>query len=239
MNAFQTTIAIAIASSAASAGVVDMKFNGTGAGSTVQIQLGEANAFNVFAGELQHEITNATGVDAYLNGNHRTFCADITEHVSSDFVQYQTADLESIPLTVNNPNPMSSTQADAVRALYAQNATALIAGGLSNAFGTAMQLTVWELVNDFDGSANSIDLTTGDFLAAGRNGDALDIDILNHIEGLKTQVMFGLNNGQPAPDMVVGLANAGAQDQLVVVPAPGAFALLTAGALMTARRRRD
>ena len=239
MNAFQTTIAIAIASSAATAGVVDMKFNGTGAGSTVQIQLGESNAFNVFAGELKHEITNASGVDTYLNGNHRTFCADITEHVSSDFVQYQTADLESIPLTTNNPNPMSSTQADAIRALYAQNATALIAGGLSNAFGTAMQLTVWELITDFDGSANSIDITTGDFLAAGRNGDTLDIDILNHIEGLKTQVMFGINNGQAGPEMVAGLASAGAQDQLVVVPAPGAFALLAAGALMTTRRRKN
>lgn len=242
MNAATKTIAIfaatTFATSAAHADVFNMQFTGTGAGSTVQIHHAESNTFNAFAGELNHEITNATGDDAFLNGTWATFCADITEHVSSDGTEYQTAMLESIPLTVNNPNPMSSVQADAITTLYNNNAPSIINGGLSNAMGAAFQITIWEIIADFDGSASSINLNEGALAITGRNGDDLNSNIVNEFNSLKSQIMLGLNNEQSNQRTVIGLASAGAQDQLVAVPAPGAISLFAAGSLLVTRRRR-
>ncbi len=239
MKAIHTTaIIFAAASTVATADVVDMKFTGTGAGQNVRIQIGDNNAFNVFAGELKHEIANATGVDQYLNGEHRTFCADVNEHVSGNFSQYQTEQLENIPLTSSNYTPMTSTQANAIRALYSQSNNTLMAGGLSNAFSAAMQITVWEIVNDFDGSADSINLNAGLLTFTATNSGALDAGVLAQVESFKTQIMTGLNLGQSGPDKVIGLANAGAQDQLVAVPTPGALSLLASAGLIAVRRRR-
>lgn len=231
--------AIAAAASVSSAGIVDMRFTGTGAGSGVQIQIGESNAQNVFAGELNHVISSATGLDSYLNGEHRTFCADITEPVTSDGAQYLTAPLESIPLTLSNQTPMSTTRANAIRALYSTNSATLLAGGLSNAYATAMQLTVWEIVNDFDGNADSINLNQGALRITGVNGDDMNQEVLDHINGLTTQIMFAMSQPDDGIERVIGLTNSGAQDQLVTVPAPGALALFVTGGFLAPRRKRN
>jgi len=238
MKAATIAITIAATSTIATAGIVDMKFTGTGAGSAVQIQMGESNAFNVFAGQLEHQIINATGTDAFLNGTLSTFCADITEHVATEFAQFQTTDLQNIPLTASNPTPMNATQSAAIGALYAQNANTLLQGSVSNAFAAAFQLTIWEIVNDYTGNINSIDLTEGNLLIAGTNGDPINTDILTAIDTLKSSITTGINLGQTDSSFVLGLANEGYQDQLVTVPAPGALALLASGTLLITRRRR-
>jgi len=238
MNNQHATIAIAVLATAANADVLDMKFTGTGAGKSVQIQLGDADAQNLFAGELNHQITNATGVDAYLNGMHRTFCADITEHVAGNYTQYQTTALENIPLTANNPTPMTTVQANAIRTLYIQTAPTLIAGNLSNELAAAMQITVWEIVNDFDGTADSFNLNDGNLIISGQGGDELNHQILAHVDSLKDTIMDGINLGEISTENVIGLANEGAQDQLLAVPAPGVIALMAAGGLIATRRRR-
>jgi hypothetical protein len=240
MKAIHTTaVIIAAASTVASADIVDMKFTGTGAGQNVRIQIGDNDAFNVFAGELKHEITNAAGVDQYLNGTHRTFCADVNEHVTRDFAQYHTEQLENIPLTASNSAPMSSTQANAIRSLYSQNNATLMSGVLSNAYGAAMQITLWEIVNDFDGTADSINVNAGNLTFASTNSNALDAGVLAQIESFKAQITSGLNLGQTGPDKVLGLANEGAQDQLVAVPTPGSLSLLASAGLIAVRRRRS
>lgn len=231
-------IALAAVATASNAGIVDMRFTGIGAGSSVQIQLGDADAKNVFAGELNHVITSATGLDSYLNGEHRTFCADITETVASNGAQYFTAPLETIPLTASNSVPMSSTRADAIRALYRSSSATLLAGNLTNAYAAAMQLTVWEIVNDFDGSENSINLDQGTLRITGTNGSDMNQDILDQLSNLKSDIMFALNQQNDGVERVIGLANSGAQDQLVTIPAPGALALLMAGGCIVHRRRR-
>lgn len=231
-------IAAAFTATSAQADVFNMQFTGTGAGSAVQILHAENDAFNAFAGELTHEITNATGDDAFLNGTWSTFCADISERVSSDGTEYQTALLESIPLTVENTNPMTAVQANAITALYNINAPSLMTGGISNAMGAAFQITIWEIIADFDGSASSINLDQGTLAIAGRNGEELSASITNEFNILKSQVMQGLNSEQPNQTSVIGLASAGAQDQLVAIPSPGALALLSFGGMMVTRRRR-
>lgn len=231
-------IAVAACTAVSSADVVDMQFTGTGAGSSVKIQLDDSNARNVFAGELNHVISNATGLDSYLNGQHRTFCADITETVASNGAEYLTAPIESIPLTASNATPMSSTRADAIRALYRSSSATLLAGDLSSAYATAMQLTVWEIVNDFDGTADSINLSQGSLRVTATNGSDLDQDILDQLSALRSDVMFAINQQHDGIDRVIGLTNSGAQDQLVTIPAPGAYALLAIGGFLAHRRRR-
>ncbi|MGJ8637117.1 MAG: hypothetical protein ACSHX5_09755 [Phycisphaerales bacterium] len=231
-------IAVAAIATASNADLVDMQFTGTGAGSNVQIQLGFADAKNVFAGELNHVISSATGLSSYLNGEHRTFCADITESVSSSGAQYLVAPLETIPLTATVTTPMSTQRADAIRALYRSSSATLLAGDLSNAYAAAMQLTVWEIVNDFDGSADSINLDQGTLRVTGTNGSDMNQDILDQLSNLKSDIMFALNQQDDGIERVIGLSNSGAQDQLVTIPAPGAFALIAIGGLITHRRRR-
>jgi hypothetical protein len=234
-----SVIALAIVSSTpAIAGVVDMKFTGTGAGSTIQLHMG-ANVRDSFAGEIFHEITNAAGAEAFLNGAHTTFCPDISEVVTSDFENYIVSDIEDMPLTDGGPAPMGLMKADAIRALYSATASTLMAGGLSNDYATAFQLVVWEIVDDFNGTAGSIDADAGNLILTATDGNAMSAGILAAMATLTSDMMNAIATSGGSYDNVIGLANAGFQDQLVLVPAPGAMALFAAGGLIATRRRRN
>jgi hypothetical protein len=130
-------------------------------------------------------------------------------------------------------------KADAIRALYSATASTLMAGGLSNAYATAFQLVVWEIVDDFDGTAGSINADAGNLILTATDGNAMDADILNAMAALTTDMMNAIATGGGSFSNVIGLANAGFQDQLVLVPAPGAMALMGLGGLVASRRRRS
>ena len=86
-----TTTAIAIiaaATTVASADIIDMKYTGVGAGRNVKININDSS-FNAFAGEIEHQIQGAESPNTFLNGTLYTYCADITEHVATDFSEYQ------------------------------------------------------------------------------------------------------------------------------------------------------
>ncbi len=238
MNIKTLTTAMALASaSVASAGIVDLQYISMGPGAEVQLSEGSSSR-DIFVGQLEHEISNAFGADAALNGTHLTFCADITQFVSaSEPRDYYTEDIENMP-DAPGIAPMGMMKADAIRALYNSAATTL-AGTLTDAYAAAFQIVIYEIVDDFDGSAASIDASTGYIQAAGVGGGALDGDILAAMSALTTGMMAALGNGGGTYEGVIGLANATHQDQLVFVPAPGALALLGAGGFMASRRRRS
>lgn len=229
--------ALAIAS-AASAGVLDMQFLGMGAGSDVNLIEG-ASSRDIFVGELEHEISNALGGDAALNGIHYTFCVDITQAVSgSQAREYYTSPIENMP-DAPGIAPMGMLKADAIRALYSSASSTLAGGSLSNDYATAFQLVVYEIVDDFDGSAASLDLSAGHIQATAVGGGALDAGIMAAITSLTSDLMTALGNGEGSFGGVIGLANATHQDQLVYVPTPGALALMGMGGLAATRRRRS
>jgi hypothetical protein len=235
-----TTTAIAIiaaATTAASADVVDMKFTGTGAGSNVKININDSS-FNAFAGEIEHQIQGAESPNAFLNGTLYTYCADITEHVATDFSEYEVTSVDNVPLTTGSITAMNSTKSSAIRALYATTFESHLNRDFDNTQAAAFQLTIWEIVNDYNGDESSIDLTAGTLTFAKTNGDDIQSSIVNAVAGFKQKMTIGLEAGWGNFDGVIGLANAGAQDQLAV-PAPGAFALLSIGGLITTRRRRQ
>lgn len=239
MKNINTAILVAIASaSAASAGIVDMQYTAMGAGSEVQLIEG-ANSRDIFVGELEHQISNGLGADAVLNGTYYTFCADITQLVSASEARvFYTADIEDMP-DAPGIAPMGTMKADAIRALYSSAASTLSAGSLTDAYGAAFQLVIYEIVDDFDGSAASIDLSAGYIQAAAVGGGALDGDILAAMATLTSDMMNALASGGGSFAGVIGLANASYQDQLVLVPAPGALALVSLGGLVATRRRRS
>lgn len=236
-----TAIAIisAAAASAASAGVVDVQYDSVGAGITIQfVETGEA-ARDVYAGELNHTISNGMGADAILNGAHRTFCPDIGELVAFSQENYFTTDIENIPTTDGGAMPMGSMKADAIRSLYSFSSGTLLAGGLTDAYAAAYAIVIWEVVADFDGTAASINVAAGDAMFNKTDGSALNSDVLMLVDSLAADMVTAIGAGGGSFGGVVGLANIGRQDQLVVIPTPGALALMSVGGLMVSRRRRS
>lgn len=229
--------ALAIAS-AASAGVLDLQYLSAGAGLEVNLIEG-SDSRDIFVGELEHEISNALGGDAALNGIHYTFCVDITQVVSgASAVEYYTSPIEDMP-DAPGIMPMGMVKADAIRALYSSAASTLEGGSLSDEYAAAFQLVIYEIVDDFDGSAASLDLSAGYIQATAVGGGALDAGIMAEIATLTSDLMTALGNGEGSFGGVVGLANASFQDQLVYVPTPGALALMGMGGLAATRRRRS
>lgn len=238
MNHTTTAIAIiAAATTVASADIVDMKYTGVGAGKNVKIHFNDSS-FNAFAGEIEHEIQGAQSPNTFLNGTLYTYCADISEHVATNFSEYEITSVDNVPMTDNMFTAMNSTKSSAIRALYATTYDAHLNREFDDTQAAAFQLTIWEIVNDYNGNESSIDVTAGSLTFSKTNGKDIQNSIVNAVEGFKQKMTIGLEAGWGNFSGVVGLANAGAQDQLAV-PAPGAFALLAAGGLITTRRRRQ
>lgn len=235
MNCLTATTAALIGLTAVSAHAetVTMQNIGIGAGSSVRFSLGEIER-DVFAGELIHQVSGATGDFAFLNGTITTFCPDITEHVAESAEEFEIVDVAAIPLADGLP-AMGAVRADALRTLYATNMAALTAESMSASFATAFQVTIWEIVNDFDGSVSSIDTNAGDLRITLPNGFELTGAIQAQVDSFK--IGLAANLGTTSFDGLIGFANEGAQDQLYV-PAPGALALLGLGSLTATRRRR-
>lgn len=229
--------ALAIAS-AASAADLDLQYLSMGAGSEVSLMEG-ADSRDIFVGELEHEISNALGANADLNGIHYTFCADITQAVSASMArEYCISPIEDMP---DAPGilPMGMMKADAIRALYSSASSTLAGGSLSNDYATAFQLVVYEIVDDFDGTAASIDVSAGYIQATATGGGALDAGILAALASITSDLMTAIGNGEGSYAGVLGLSSATHQDQLVFVPTPGALALMGMGGLAATRRRRS
>jgi hypothetical protein len=232
MKTITAAIATAAVAASANAGFVDMKFLGTGEGSNARTTH-FGNTRNVFAGQLRHRIANGVGAEAALNGDHRTFCADFYETVSSSFTPYEVVD----PELVSDTLPMGSIKADALRCIYSASGSAALDSNASSSLAAAFQLAVWEVVTDFDGTMGSLSITAGNFSATKTDGNALSATTNNHLAALFAAVASS-NEGLPN---LVGLRSDRSQDQLIMgfsIPTPGTAVLAGLGILCIGRRRR-
>jgi len=227
---------LALAGTAA-AGDVTLDFKGTGNGRSFKVTStlingGAGGSANVFAGQLKHDVTASSSSDVAL-GHLVTFCTEVAEFAGDG--DFDVTDLPDAPV------PGAGMDVDKARAIariykYATGDLGLdlSSSTLDSDFAAAFQLTIWEIVEDFD----NLNLQIGKFSATKTGGGTL--------VGTDVQTEFNILKGV-ATDLTRGgigiaaLTNNGKQDQIIIIPLPGTAGLAAfglAGVGLAARRRR-
>jgi hypothetical protein len=224
-------IACGIAAPIASADTIDAAFLGTQAGQNVRTILA-GNTRDVFSGQILYSLANGTGAAAALSGNYVTFCSELTELVNAATLGYEVFEIPASSFP--NASPLNADRTQAVANLYAAYGDTAISTG-DAAFASAFQITVWEIIYDFDPGMgmSSIDVGAGSLTVTNTDTSALAPSIAAYVSAFASAAVTpGSQNG------LFSIRNSGAQDQIVLVPAPGSIALLGISGLVAGRRRR-
>lgn len=230
MNLKRIALTVAVLSAPAglaNADLVSVAATGTGAGRDVNVTHG-ATTRNVFAGQIRLTLSASTGFN--LNGAWTSFCTELHQFIYLDGVArvYEVQPLSDLPIPGAG---MGSVKADAIARMYATANDAQF--GTNNDYAAAFQIAVWEVVNDFDGTAGSLDVSSGDF-----KGNNLSAAIAGNLAVLFASAA---DLGGPTRSLI-GIGSSGFQDQILditsVIPAPGALALLGVAGLIGVRRRK-
>jgi len=202
----------------ASAGVVQATFNGVGPGVTLNYTLvAPPGGGGTNAGQFNWTVVSNSG--APLGPTFTAFCIELTQNVSTNQTYfYNETSLHLAPDPDALPfSPMGSLKAAQIARLitvYKADVT-----GTAAQRAAAAQVAIWETVYD-----NSATTTAGNFFI----GDATiaakaDSYLTAQVSASETQDLYALTSDT-------------AQDMLV--PAPGAAALLGLGLVALGRRRR-
>lgn len=154
------------------------------------------------------------GVDSTIAHNFNTYCVEISQHVSSGH-----------DYTYNVVSGAAHGFSPAQEALLGRLWWSYFAGIDSATESAAFQIAVWEIALD-----NGLNLTGGGLAFTGPAATLTLAD--SYLAGIT-----GANYAGGA-EIISVLENDGAQDQVTVIPSPGAFALAGLGLLTVGRRRR-
>lgn len=182
---------------------------------------------------FQHTLTEASGVQSL------TWCAELYQGLDlGSSYTFDTVAAEQAPSGEVAPGPMGALKAAAVRDLFARwinasNGNINGAPADRDAKSAAFQIVLWELTHE-NFTANSpqavlaqMSLTTGAFRAS----------ITGATADWYGSIVQSLGVGGFQSTAIEGLTSSLAQDQLRLVPAPAAFALIGLGGLLNRRRR--
>jgi hypothetical protein len=221
-----SVLVAAAAVSAAEASMVDVFCPGVGVGRNVTVTQGSTN-YTVFAGQIRLVLSNSTGQP--FNPNWFSFCTELAQniHVNGPVRTYEVTAVSDLPTPGTG---MGTARADALARMYFSANGAQF--GTNADYAAAFQIAVWEIVNDFDGSLASLNLTTGNF--RGNINAAISANFASLFAAASTA---GGNM-----NALLGLGNTSFQDQILDVtngiPSPGAMALLALAGFTGLRRRR-
>ena len=204
--------------SSASAGVVVATFNGVGPGVVVNYTLvAPPGSGGTNAGRFNWTVNSNTGLP--LGPTFTAFCIELTQHVSNGGIYtYLETPLDQAPDPDAAPfSPMGVTKAAQIaRLMTVYNADVT---GTAAQRAAAAQVAIWETVFD-----DSVTTTAGNFFIGEATIAAkADSYLASQVSAAETGGLYALTSDT-------------AQDMLV--PAPGAMALLGLGGLVATRRRR-
>lgn len=226
------TLACAVVAPIACADSIDAAFLGTQSGLNVRVNLG-GSPRDVFSGQIRYSLTNGTGDCADLSGTYITFCSELTEFVNASTLTYDCYDIPTVPFA--NASPFNADRTQAVANLFASYGDAAISTG-DAAFASAFQITIWEIIYDFDPGIgmSSIDVAAGSLLVTNTDTTSLVPSVSAYIASFAAAAVTPGTQNQ-----LHSIRNAGAQDQIVLVPAPAAALLAGMSGLIASRRRRN
>lgn len=225
-------LALAIAG-AASAGTVNLDFQGTGLKQSVRINdtsLGITNK-NVSAGQLKYKVlAGGTHPGFSVGATIFTFCTDISQGAADGYL--------TIVGLHQAPSPgasMGHDRANLIKVLYA---TKYADSKTSNLKAAAFQLAVWEIVNeaaiDFTQGTRGlagIDTSNGDFWAS--NNSSARTQANTYLD----DAFLAFKDGITGFNLVAGVSPT-IQDQIFVIPLPTGAGLAVAGLMAIGARRK-
>lgn len=223
-----------IASAAASASTMTLKFTGVNPGVNVKYSYNGSGW-----------TTTAAGLFTW-QGGVKTFCTQLNEFISNNqTVTFNVVSAEQVPDAQApgspNPGPMGSIKATVLRDLYARNYDIGTLGSDAIA-AAAFQVVVWEITHetlaqgqDAQAFAASLSMLNGTF----KLKSDTDAAVLAAANALLASLGGGSNgNDFLAFDGLRGLTHIEFQDQLIVVPLPASALLAGLGLLGAGVLRR-
>ena len=214
---------------AASAQTIDVRFVGSGAGESITVTSPSVNG-GLFAGQLRHELSNPLGgTPVDMAGTRNTYCIDLGQYVATNTTTY--AYLDTNAPSIFTGNAAIDARLTAISWLFSRDGAAASSTS-DNAVAAGMQVALWEVITDWDPNVGraSLDLGSGAFMAGASPA------VLAQANAFLDNAIPGL--GLPA-DVAI-LADGVFQDQITLVPTPGAALVAGTGILwMMGRRRRS
>ncbi len=167
-----------------------------------------------------------------------TWCAQVYQGVTiGTSYNFSVVSMDLVPQTPPAPGPMGYAKAavlsDAMDRWLGADSRVIASAGTANAAAAAFNALVWEVVNDNFAStdlatiASRLSLTTGAF-RSNLAGEGLSIF---------NAMVTSLGQGGWRTANTEGWLSPTAQDQIRMVPAPGAIAVVLLGGLIGRRRR--
>ncbi|MGD9693028.1 MAG: hypothetical protein AB7G17_09595 [Phycisphaerales bacterium] len=222
-----------MAGATASAGTVNLDFQGSGLNQSVRIHdtsLGVSN-LNVAAGQLKYKVLAGGTHPGFTVGSIiYTFCTDISQGAADGYLTIVSLDQAPAPGAA-----MGLDRAAMISLLYA---TKYADSQTTAAKAAAFQLAVWEIVNeatiDFSQGTRGLaglDASSGDFRAS-TNASA-QTQANSYLDSAFTAFKDGLLG----MNVVAGVSPT-IQDQLFIIPLPTGAGLACAGLLTVGARRK-
>jgi len=209
--------------SIAGADTVSFQFGGVSQGRNAGIAENGGGFYNVYAGSVIHNVDGVRTV---------TYCIDPDQWAQTATANFERDSLEG----AFSHRTDSQAKASAVAELADIAGPSIWSESVDRDLAAAFQLAIWEIVLDYDSvlGASSLDLSEGDFMAAGTGGSSMSSSVRGYYDDLLGDMTFG----QTSIAGYEAFTNSVSQDFFTQIPTPGTAVLGLFALPMIASRRR-